>query len=125
MLFNKKYFGYSNKRRKFVKIMSTVFLILLCSQLNTILQFKTSRQIAGDSIFKIEKKRKKQFQDITDDLNTLFDLWNYTIFENYVQYIGNGKLLQNEYFELQIPNTPFYKSFHAPNPVKDLQENWI
>ena len=107
--------------RRFKQVFCTFFLLILCSQVTTILDFTSSKIVTTPT----EEERREYFMELTNSLNELFDNLNYTIFEYWAVYDGSGKMLEDTYFELPKGNYPFYKGYKKPHPVKDLKENWI
>ena len=118
-------FGARLTWRRFMQVFCTFFLIVLCSQLTTMLNFRAVNVVSKNSQRELEQEKKEYFDGLVEELNTLFDSLNYTIFEYVSYYRGQGLQLPTSYYVLPSSKLPFYNYYKMNHPVADLKENWI
>ncbi|RLI66008.1 MAG: hypothetical protein DRO63_06250, partial [Candidatus Gerdarchaeota archaeon] len=112
--------------KRIEQIFLTFALVILSSQAILVLQFSSNSLDYSLRLSNFERQRFQDFTALASDLNELFLGFNYTIYEQFAQYCGSGKVLEPQWYLNPEPHGFGRDEYlFGFNPVDDLRENWI
>ena len=111
--------------RRFRQIFCVFSLLLLSSQLSTLLNFTSARVPVAVSADSLRQAKVSFYSSLASDLNDFFASLNYTVFEYYARYLGSGRSLPSDFYELPFSSFPFSRFFYGPDPCLSLYEDYI
>jgi len=115
-------FGMKITWRRMKQVFTTIFIILLCSQLSTVFNFTVYRQRINESPQKLQEIRNEYFTNLENELNELFTGLNYSCYEKYSSYEGSGMLL----FDIYQDDFIFKgRSYYGPDQSLEIKENFV
>ncbi|MCE7743529.1 MAG: DUF2341 domain-containing protein [Candidatus Heimdallarchaeota archaeon] len=119
-------FGARITWRRMMRVFCTFFLIILCSQLTTMLNLKTADLQQDILLENIQKLRFDYFKGVEDNLNEFFVEYNYSAFEYSCNYFGTGEILTPDWvINPELTGGLHQEDHFGVDPRKELEHEWV